>query len=363
MKYLKYYEKFIINESNKMSSLLDIADNIDTNIISKIESLIKPGSSILEISCGNGADSIKLKDDGYNVTCTDLDINYVNNASKYVNAIQHNTSEAFPFDNNTFDLIYSRLGLHYFNQDELVKIFKELSRLTSNYLIFTVKLTDNIQTGKVILSDDVWVDLTNKYFDIISSEIKEGMLYGLQSKWLEVVATKKNNSINESTQELDDIFQTLNDIADLVDETGYSVGKYNIQHFEFDIQDTDRASLNAELNRIKQKISQPNTIMYEMNHDSLFLAILPIKLKEESANYPNFSDLKQVDTVKSHYRFEFGNSILVWYLPDSPYHDLLNNATEDYEVESTLDEDLWRTNSPLMITFCMWDNHTRVPKY
>ena len=100
-----------------------------------------------------------------------------------------------------------------------------------------------------------------------------------------------------------------------------------------------------------------------MNHDSLFLAILPTRLKEESVNYPNFSDLKQLDPVKSHYRFENNNSILVWYLPNSSYSELLNNITEDYEVESTLDEDLWRTSSPLMITFCMWCNHLRTTNY
>ena len=96
----------------------------------------------------------------------------------------------FPFGDNEFDLIYSRLGLHYFTQEELKEIFKELNRLTNKYLVFTVKLVNDIPTGKVIFTEDTWKDLVSEEFKIISAEVKEGILYNNQSKWLEIIAEK-----------------------------------------------------------------------------------------------------------------------------------------------------------------------------
>jgi 2-polyprenyl-3-methyl-5-hydroxy-6-metoxy-1,4-benzoquinol methylase len=186
MKYIRSYRLY-------ESVLLDLDENVDDNLISIIESLVDSGSKILEISCGNGSDSIKLSNLGYEVVATDLDKNYVDFVnSKGIECIQHDTRKRFPFDEDEFDLIYSRLGLHYFNEPELDNIFKELNRLTSGYLVFTVKLVNDIQTGKVILSEDIWEDLVSKYFDIISFEIKEGILYNNKSKWLEIVAKKKD---------------------------------------------------------------------------------------------------------------------------------------------------------------------------
>lgn len=171
------------------SILLDLKDNVDVNLINKIESLVRTGSSILEISCGNGSDSLHLKNKGYNITCTEWDDNYVDNAKNIgLNCIKHDTSKSFPFKSKQFDLTYSRLGLHYFTKDQLLVIFSEINRITKDYLIFSVKLVDDIPTGKVILSKEEWEKLVSKNFTIISSERKSGILYNNQSNWLEIVA-------------------------------------------------------------------------------------------------------------------------------------------------------------------------------
>lgn len=185
MKYLKKYKIF-----ESASVLLDLKDNVDSELISKIKSLISSGN-ILEISCGNGADAIKLSNDGYNVVTTELNdgyINYVN--SKGVKCIKHDTTKKFPFKDGEFDLIYSRLGLHYFTEQQLREIFIDLNRLTTKWLVFTVKLVNDIPTGKIIFTEDTWKNLVNKEFNIKSAEVKEGILYGNQSKWLEIVAEK-----------------------------------------------------------------------------------------------------------------------------------------------------------------------------
>ncbi len=186
---MRYLQTFKIFENN--SPLLNLTNNADTELIYKIRGLISNGN-ILEISCGNGADAIELSKLGFNVTATDTCedyIKYVN--SNGVNCIKHDTIQEFPFKRNEFDLVYSRLGLHYFTIEELELIFDELSRITKSYLVFTVKLVNDIPTDKVILDEDTWKDLVSKKFNIIESNVKEGILYNNESRWLEIIAKKK----------------------------------------------------------------------------------------------------------------------------------------------------------------------------
>lgn len=183
-------DRYQIFENQGWSPLLDLTENIDKELINKIESLLPNKGKILEISCGNGADAIDLTNKVYDVTATDNCQEYVDHVSRYINCIKHDTRNTFPFHSKSFDLVYSRLGLHYFTKEELSKIFSEISRLTKRYLVFTVKIEqDNLNTGKIIMSKSDWEILLSDNFNIISSEEKEGLLYDNQSKWLEIVAS------------------------------------------------------------------------------------------------------------------------------------------------------------------------------
>ncbi len=173
------------------SPLLSLKDNTDSDLLNIIEDKVELGGRILEISCGNGADSLYLKELGYDVTCTEFNQDYVDNAVKIgLNCIQHDTRNKFKFNDKEFDLVYSRLGLHYFSEDELDGILTELNRISSNLLI-TVKIVDDIKTGKVIFTPDIWKSLIDKFFDIEIFEIKEGILYDNQSKWIKIFAKSK----------------------------------------------------------------------------------------------------------------------------------------------------------------------------
>ena len=108
--------------------------------------------------------------------------------------INHNTKNKFPFSDNQFDLIYSRLGLHYFTVDELELIFAELKRI-SKKILFTVKYEESKglnlfgqqATGKVFIDESQWREIVSKYFTIKTFEVKEGIIYGSSSKWIEIL--------------------------------------------------------------------------------------------------------------------------------------------------------------------------------
>lgn len=187
MKYILCRELF---ESEIWAPLLNLEGNVDQELLSIIESLV-PSGKILEISCGNGADAFELKNRGYDITATENNQKYYEYVSQHINCIKHDTRNKFPFSNNSFDLVYSRLGLHYFTKEELSNIFQEISRITNQYLVFTVKIQqDEIKSGKIMISKEEWEELVSNNFNILSLKVKEGILYDDHSKWLEFVAEK-----------------------------------------------------------------------------------------------------------------------------------------------------------------------------
>lgn len=186
---IKSYKIFLESLDTINSPLLSLSDNVDKHLISIIQDNVGEGSKILELSCGNAADSLYLKELGYDVTCTEFDEGYVNSAiDKGLNCIKHDTRLKFPFRDSEFDLTYSRLGLHYFTENELESIIGELRRISKKILI-TVKVEqDSIMTNKIILTPDKWKEIIENFFQIEIFNVKEGFLYGKESKWIEILA-------------------------------------------------------------------------------------------------------------------------------------------------------------------------------
>ncbi len=71
---------------------------------------------ILDLAAGLGQDSKYFSSLGYNVTTTDLI-----SPSQVVDL-----NNPLPFSNNSFDIVYSHLGLHYFSQDRTKQLFEEI---------------------------------------------------------------------------------------------------------------------------------------------------------------------------------------------------------------------------------------------
>lgn len=192
MKYIKLFEAYDAQAIFK-------SRKIDMDFLNKIN--IPENSTILDVSYGNGRESKFLSEHGHNVHSTEL-TDRLSNMLGSAHHHTHNTKEIFPFENDFFDVIFSRLGLHYFTESELGGIFSELNRMIKNggSLSFTVKIEDDaIKTGKIFISPDKWKSLVeNNGFNVINLEEKTGKLYEVESKWIEVHAI--NNSVLELHQ-------------------------------------------------------------------------------------------------------------------------------------------------------------------
>lgn len=99
--------------------------------------------TLLDLGCGDGRDSLFFASEGLNVTSVDFsenEIKKLNELSKEkglnINAIQTDIRK-INFPENSFDVIYAHLSLHYFEDEITTQIFEKLFRiLKKDGLIF-----------------------------------------------------------------------------------------------------------------------------------------------------------------------------------------------------------------------------------
>lgn len=93
--------------------------------------------NFLDLGAGQGQDSRFFAENGYSITSTD----FSTKALKYnldklplglknkVTLQQLDLSRLFPFKNNSFDVVYSHLAIHYFDDEITTQIFSEIYRV------------------------------------------------------------------------------------------------------------------------------------------------------------------------------------------------------------------------------------------
>src|SRR3989344_7556719 len=98
--------------------------------------MTKKKAKLLDLCCGKGADAIFFHNKRVQVTALDYSneaIRQFNETQRryeiFITSIVKDISENLPFDDESFDYVYIRLGLYYFTDAELKKILSELTRV------------------------------------------------------------------------------------------------------------------------------------------------------------------------------------------------------------------------------------------
>lgn len=136
---VKYYNKF--NEDKRFNSRGGYVEYIVSlkYIYKYLNEFNNP--KILDIGAGTGAYSIKLAEDGYDVTAIELvkhNLRYIEKCSK-VDAYQGNAIDLSKFNDNTFDLVLLFGPMyHLISNDDKIKALSEAKRVTKNNGIIMV---------------------------------------------------------------------------------------------------------------------------------------------------------------------------------------------------------------------------------
>jgi len=102
---------------------------------------------LLDLGAGQGQDSRFFAEKGFEVSSMDFSDTAVSTARSEAKAQeldieirQGNLSKPFPFEDETFDVVYSHLALHYFDHQTTKKLFKEIHRVLNKGGIFATLL-------------------------------------------------------------------------------------------------------------------------------------------------------------------------------------------------------------------------------
>lgn len=91
----------------------------------------------LDLGCGIGQYSKKLMEYGYNVISADISEIALKKVSEFNENIRKvDMSEELPFENNSIDLVFANLSIHYFSNEDTQKLMKEIKRILKNGGLF-----------------------------------------------------------------------------------------------------------------------------------------------------------------------------------------------------------------------------------
>lgn len=133
------------------------------------------GGRVLELGAGQAQDGCFFAEQGFTVVSTDLEESALKLAKEKVvekgvkvDIKKVDLREELPFKNESFDVVYAHLSLHYFDQDTTQRLFGEIQRVLKpgGVLAFLVNSVNDpeYQQGDEIEPDYFQIDKTKKRY-------------------------------------------------------------------------------------------------------------------------------------------------------------------------------------------------------
>jgi len=107
----------------------------------QILKLLPKNGKLIDLGAGQGQDSSFFAKNNFQVTSTDftqdaLDISKNRHHNLKINYKNVDLTKSLPFDDSSFDIVYSHLALHYFDGKTTKKLFDEIHRILKKGGIF-----------------------------------------------------------------------------------------------------------------------------------------------------------------------------------------------------------------------------------
>lgn len=128
--------------------------------------------SLLDIGTGQGGDARYFQSQGYDITATDFSQEALSHAKSNSEGIRYmhlDTAEGLPFENGSFDIVYSHLALHYFDKKTTKEIFKEIHRILKPNGVFAT-ITNTVDDPG--LKDGIYAEIEPDFYQTPAGQKK-----------------------------------------------------------------------------------------------------------------------------------------------------------------------------------------------
>lgn len=164
----------------------------------------------LDLGCGIGQYTKELMKYGYEVTSADISDIALKKVKEFNDDIvKVDMKENLPFPNNTFDLVFANLSIHYFSNEDTKKLINEIKRILKHEGLFIGSVNgiqgyEKIKDTAMELEKHYWFnknkfvrlfdkeDLNNylNEFEIINIEEKETVRFEHKKNYIIFFAKK-----------------------------------------------------------------------------------------------------------------------------------------------------------------------------
>lgn len=135
---------------------------------------------LLDLGAGQGQDSIYFAQGGYDVTCTDVEETALDKARQRagdlaIEFLQVDVTKDLPFDDDSFDVVYAHLSLHYFDDATTRAVFKEIHRVLKPggiFAFFANSTSDPEYGNGTMIEEDLYLveGKTKRYMSVESAK-------------------------------------------------------------------------------------------------------------------------------------------------------------------------------------------------
>lgn len=129
----------------------------------------------LELGCGIGQYSKRLMEYGYNVISTDISDIALNEVKKFNKNVEKvDMSEPLKYEDNSFDLVFSSLAIHYFSKEKTFELINEIHRILKKDGLFIGSVNglegyDAIKDTALKIEENFYFN-KNKYIHLFDEE-------------------------------------------------------------------------------------------------------------------------------------------------------------------------------------------------
>ncbi len=125
-------------------------DFLDDFWLDKYKSIIDkiPKGRVLDLGCGLGQYTKYFMDLGFEVVSADISLDVLKRLKKDIpnaTVIELDMSEPLPFEDGSFDVVFSNLAIHYFDADTTSKLLGEIRRIQKE----TGKFIGSVNSSKI----------------------------------------------------------------------------------------------------------------------------------------------------------------------------------------------------------------------